>query len=116
MATITRQMIVERHAVAGRMAGQRFGVQGYDLQQPQPPAHLSALPFPVWCPITKSSELSTLTIRQRDIKPLADRCANDTGRLQAGRPAVIVGTIRSRAGISPALAGHSAGSPEAVRG
>lgn len=118
MAISTRHMIVERRAVAGRMAGQGNGVPGYDLPLPssQPPAHLSALPSREWCLLTAPFGFSTRTCDRYGHQPLVDGDANDPGRLQAGRPAVLLGTKRRKAGLFPTRVGACAGSPEAAKG
>lgn len=113
----TRHMIVERTPFAGRVIGQRNGVQGSLLRQ-QPPAHLSALPLQVWCLPTAASRLSA-AFRHR-FSLMAGTivgAANDkAGRLQAGRPAVWLGTVGRKAGTCSTYCGAVAGSPEAPRG
>lgn len=118
MALNTRFMIVERHPVAGRMAGQRDGVRGYGLQPQQPPAHLSPLPLQVRCLPTASSRLSPNARSWIDLAINRDWCAADKpGRLQAGRPAVWFGTVGSKAGAEATFSvALTAGSPEAKRG
>jgi hypothetical protein len=123
MALNTRHMIVERHPVAGRMAGQRDGVRGYAQRlQPQlpqqPPAHLSSLPSQVRCLRTATSGLSWHIRNWIASNNDPVRCDTDkSGSLQAGRPAVLSGTVGSKAGVPTTFTvGSAAGSPEAPKG